>query len=908
MNKMSYPRTPLAHVSAVRHRTGRRLRSVAVAMLLSCGFALAQQGPIPGTPRPDTPQQGGGGGGGVGIGINIDLGSVFNAIKNATKKDTQNKDDQTKPPVLQKKAVTVSSGASGSYSIDWVVQYANNTGATLPKVTVTDGPIATIINPSLVPGLVPQQGWTGTTNANAPADNFALFSGTNVAPHGVMTATFPTPAPKSMSFSGGGDGYQPIPYTRAATPAGPRIYVMNHHQLPGGIVFKCFDVTIGTDCAGWSGGKALPLGNNSGKSSGTITNNNDYLISNGKLYYAAMAAAPSDGLGIGCYDLENDTECGYTKMDNRGPGVFINGPWQIGNELYVASYDGLLYCAKFTPGMPACQGSSYQISATTIKLNIEKGFSDNSFQGFARLAGKAIGSKLYLTSLKSGSKHTNCYDTITKNACWATTLPTKGTGVSSHVQGRGNYTNYIYYSTSLTPLALCSQIDLPTAGQYCVDLTSGANFAASPLAWAGLTPLAGLEIYNAGKTYFINFYDLPTTSAYCWNWATASSCTSAPNGKIALSPSGATENYGTNIDDTGCVWVYGNKGVLWNFDPSKIDASTGLAQACGSASGKGQITFQPLQYCSGPKPFHWTSVEVKGAALVNYDKFIVKVLDSNNNSALFTKDLKASGQLQTSITGIDAQTLSKPLKIEVEYTPKPGMGGSDKPYLEVRYNAPPIEFCFKSTHTCEQSKITNIVETPDPAKQGAYISVKVDVDKPQNCVIAPPPICGQPGQAPCPTCGTPTTPACTLCGQPGQPACDDTKCGQPGQAKCRDPFCIPGTLGCPIIGIGSGCLPGDPLCGTGRPPPKPICLTGDCGVEKSQQSTAQEYKEPKVACVRKVKPAEQPKPIAAPKPRPKPTVAATPPAPVDPNAPPKPKPKPRPKPAAKPAAADDDCE
>lgn len=125
------------------------------------------------------------------------------------------------------------------------------------------------------------------------------------------------------------------------------------------------------------------------------------------------------------------------------------------------------------------------------------------------------------------------------------------------------------------------------------------------------------------------------------------------------------------------------------------------------------------------------------------------------------------------------------------------------------------------------------------------------------------------------------------------------KCGQPGQPKCPDPICIPGTPGCPIIGI--GCAPGDPLC----KPTKPTCLTGDCP-DKPPQSIAEEYKAPKVTCVRKAKPVD--KPVTAAKPRPKPAVAAAPPAPVDPNAPPKPKPKPRPKPAAKTASPGDDCE
>lgn len=62
------------------------LWAISSAMVLFCASAFAQ-GPIqvvPGTPRVDQPSQGGGG---LGIGINIDLGSVFNAIKNAPVKN-----------------------------------------------------------------------------------------------------------------------------------------------------------------------------------------------------------------------------------------------------------------------------------------------------------------------------------------------------------------------------------------------------------------------------------------------------------------------------------------------------------------------------------------------------------------------------------------------------------------------------------------------------------------------------------------------------------------------------------------------------------------------------------------------------------------------------------------------------
>ncbi len=866
-----------------------RAAIAASALVLAFGTALAQ-GPVqgvPGTPRVDQPNQGGGGGG-VGIGINIDLGSVINIIRNATRRD-----DQTKPPVLQKKAVTVSSGSSGNYTIDWVVQYANNTGATLPKVTVTDGPIATIINPSLVPGLVPQQGWTGTTNGNVPVDNYALFSGTNIAPHGVMTATFPAPFAASMSLAGSGDGYQPIPYTRMAAPAGQRIYFMNHHWDPATkpLMFKCLDLGTGAACIGWALGKPLPAGDGSGNSSGTMGQSSEYTIDNGKLYYASQG---SSGIGIGCYNLETDTECGFTYFGTQTTGLHINGPWRVGNELYMADTDGAVYCASLGSSLSPCVGSNYKIPAANIKIHVTKpGF--NNYNG-GYLAGKVIANKVYITSIQSGTKYTNCFDSTTKIACWNTSAPTVGTApYNFFTAGSDNFnvSNFLYYDVSGSPVAICTMLKTPAA-QLCVDTVNGTAKSGLAVVLPGLVDFgAGLETYLAGKTYFVkSLYQFESREdAYCWNWATQAACTIAPLGKIANNPGGYVANYGSNSDDQGCVWVYGHAGKLWHFNTNSIDVTTGLAKPCGGGS-KFIKVFQPLQYCSGPKPFHWTSVEVKGALLANYDKFIVNILNSSN-VVLFTKDLKATGQLQANITGIDAQTLSQPLKIEIEYVPKPGMGASDQPYLEVRYNAPPIEFCFKSTHTCEQTKITNTVETPDPAKQGSYISVKVDVVKPRDCTVTPPPP---------PSCGTATTPAC--CGQPGQPVCPSPICGQPGQPRCPDPVCIPGTPGCPIIGI--GCTPGDPLCNPVRPPPpKPVCLTGDCA-PKAEQSTGQEFKEPKVACVRKAKPVEAP--VAAAKPRPKPAVAAAPPAPVDPNAPPKPKPKPRPKPAQpKPIAQDDDC-
>ena len=843
-----------------------RTAALPAALVLAASFAFAQQG--------EPARQGGG------AGLTFNFGGVLNALRNAANKNTSGQ-----PPVLQKRADAVGTPSGGNYTVNWVISYANTSTQTIANALVRDGPIATII-----PGSLQQPaGWSlGVTNAMPlPANNYAQWTAASVAPHGVMTATFPPPLPSSMSLAGSGDGYQPIPYTRLSAPAGQRIYFMNHHATPGTVLFKCLDVISGVACAGWGLGKKLPAGDNSSNSSGTMVNTSEYTIDNGKIYYASQG--PS-GIGIGCYNLETDMECGLANFGPKTAGLHINGPWRVGNELYVADTDGALYCASLSGSLPPCVGGNYKISAAAIKIYVDKpGFDNYNLGGY--LAGKVIANKVYITSIKSSTKYTNCFDSTTKLSCWTTNVPTVGSAPYSFSVGfdKYNVSNFLYYDVGGSAVAICTMRRSPAA-QLCVDTNNGAAKSGLVTVLPGLVNFgAGLETFLAGKTYFINSrnQDDYGADAYCWNWATPGACTTAPLGLIAKGPI-SPDNYGSNSDAEGCIWIYGDKNRLWHFNSNNIDATTGLAKPCGGGA-KFIKVFEPLQYCSGPKPFRWTSVEVKGAPLANYSKFIVKVLNSSNN-VLFTKDLKATGQLQADITGIDAQTIGMPLKIEIEYTPNPGMGASDQPYLEVRYDAPAPEFCFQSTHTCQQGKITNTVEAQDPFDPNKSVKAQAEVAQPQSC-----------GLPLCIACGTVNTPTCPPCGQAGQAPCPACDCVIPPPPP-PPPFCVPGTPGWPL------CLTcaNPPCVGTPPPPPNPVCLTGDCA-PKPPVSVGEEYKPPKVTCVRKAKVVEETKKPAASKPRLKPPVAAAPATPANVDAAPKPKPKPRPKPAVKKDAQDDDC-
>ena len=914
------------------HRTLRHAACLlAISGALSVAFGQIEQGPktTPGNTS----------GGGVGIGINIDIGTIFNAIKNLRKND-----EPPKPPVLQKKAVTVSSGSSGNYTIDWVVQYANNTGATLPSATVRDGPIATIIANSLQQPL----GWTGMTNASPPPiDNFAQWTGANIAPHGVMTASLGSTSPPNVTVAGSGDGYSPIPYSHSK---GLRVYLVNHHSNVGELNFKCVDTTTGLACAGWP--KQLPLGDGSGFTSTTQTPV-EYVISGGKLYYSANNDNATTGVsGIGCFDLELDVACGFKKLNDVMPdgNHLLQGPWKVGNEMYFTSYAGDLFCATLAVNLPACVGNAYKIPNSTIKI---KTAPSGAYGRGGRVAGVVVGDRLFITSkdgdLASSKKYTNCFNGANHadkhKVCWGL-APGTGSHSFASESDYGNVSNFVYFDPSGSPKAICTLFPFALPKQQCVNLLNG-NSITLPLVLPATKLGAGLETHIWPRTYFVaSLYQSRMFSnlggyqdnVWCWDWITSNYCQSSAT-SIAYTPGRtndlplgkqvSTQTYGSNVDDVGCIWVYGHDNILWNFDPSNVDPVSKKAMACGGGSGKTTKVFQPLQYCSGPKPFRWLNVEVKGAPLANYTKFVVKVLDSTSNAVLLTKDLLPSGPMKVDITSLDAQTISKPLKIEIEYTPKPGV--TDKPYLEVRYDAPPAEFCFKSKHTCEQKSISNVVETPDPTNPQKFISVKVDVPAPQDCKISPPPVCGQPGQPPCPTCGTPTTPPCPACGQAGQPPCPVcgtantpacNSCGMPGQPPC---VCIPGTPGCvppppppPVCAPGSigwpACLTcaNPPCSGTPKVMKDDVCLTPPCA-DKPPQSVSEEFKEPKTGCVRKAKPAPEavaaPKPKPVVKPKPKPAVTDAPAAFITAPQPSVAAPKPKPRPVAKPKPkVEDDCE
>lgn len=694
---------------------------VLMAAALASTAALAQiQQDIPKPPQESRPRGGGG------FGLSIDLGSVLNAIRNAV-------EQASLPPPLAKQATAVTPQPGGGYTIDWVVQYANTTNATQTGVTLVDGPIATIIPSSL------QQpaGWVGTTNATPPVDNWVKWTGNAPPLSGTMSAAFP--AMSAASFNPGaasGDGFRAIPYRRAGV---LRIYYFNHHiggAAPPNDVntakpFGCIDTATGNPCPGFP--KALPKGDGSGRPSAVSFYPEEYHLTGGLLFYAVTArGATGWDWGLGCYDLNNDVECGFYPLGSlpasHSGEAYVKGPWRVGSELYLIGADRRLYCMDAVNPSAFCSGLSsygtgYQLPAGAFPYP-----GPLHYWGPA-VFGEVAGSRLYLTtdsnpqsgwSAVAKQLRTFCFDAVAKSACagWTVAVRTV-TGVRT--------TSFHHFDAGMVPRHVC--VRLKGASQSCVDIASG-TVSSPPVVFPAFNSAEGFgsEVVVGARTYFPD-YHLGDQSVKCWDWGTQAAC--APTASYPAWTA-SPKNYAVNVDDQGCLWVLGdNANATWNFDPTK-PLTNGKATRCGGREGTFLQVFEPWRYCSGPKPFAWTAIEVTHASLSDFTKLILRVKDAGG-SLLLTYDALANGSLSASLAGIDPQTNGQPLRVEVEYAL--AATSTAQPELVAHYRASPLEFCFKSRHDCGQGPISNTVGVTEPAVLQLQ-PVTVHLPLPESCATS----------------------------------------------------------------------------------------------------------------------------------------------------------------------------
>lgn len=594
----------------------------------------------------------------------------------------------------------------------------------------------------------------------------------------------------SVATGGGGDGYVAIPFQ-------DRFYYMNHHLNPGSGRFVCHEKdAASTSCASFGGTQILPnqtywipLPDGDPAPAGTPAQqlvssaadaNEEYaIIGNRFLYYpvtrynqnAYAQNTPALDWGVGCFDMVNNSECGFQQLSaNSNNGSYqtaVEGPFAIGNNLYLLDLESVVHCVTANPtsgAMSPCAGTSSLDLYSNTQTLLPRFNSDYAGNGvFGRIGGEVVGDQFFLTIIFRPGRDTPagsqvltggttkivvCIDTVgttTMMPCssWS------GVGYSQDFQTfesrYSNISNYLYYDNSMNPIAICNR---RSNQQSCVRLANGLddNSLADITNGFNVTHGIGREVVYGTKSFFP---DWARATLYCFDWSTGSPCGSPfpmnTNGTPLASfyPS----DYTLNIDEGNCIWALGDNNQLYS-----LSAVTSTAP-CNS----GFVTNMAAVEC---ELADWHQLNVSNIVASDYQYLIVEVLDNTgtwqsydllanssvnlqggNYSGLTQLDYKVTAQFSA---GTNSFTSSAPvLTISADETPCAaggGDGGSIVKVCKVAGDGVDIgtPFTFGSTWgDTSQAQQSNMVTTTVPAGPGpgGYCAIALTGLDPNDEVI-----------------------------------------------------------------------------------------------------------------------------------------------------------------------------
>jgi hypothetical protein len=377
----------------------------------------------------------------------------------------------------------------------------------------------------------------------------------------------------SVTSSTGGDGYTPI--IRVMNSGDTRIFNIYHHQKPSGtgtpnFSINCVLQSTSTICPGYPKYFSSTAGSsNTGPDDISTSFYPHYATAGSKVYYAAQRASDN---GIGCFDMELGTNCGYTALgslaistNNLRPAV-TDGVEQVGTKAYVFGKDMRAYCYDMGT-QAACVGQPYVISPSDATLPAYDGQD-------IRVPRQVIGTNIYLAvNYYSQSTPANarltCFDTLTNTRCagWAggVSLPNTDTTHSGTTEGISSV--FASYDTTGMANAVCTAGYGPY-GASCWSLTSGVSAVTPTGLMSGLPASSAREETRLGnKTYFA-FYQPSGGYAFCYDFTAQAQCAGFTNPHFwATVNGGNTRDYGYAYSDAGCFFATGDAGVLWSFDP-----------------------------------------------------------------------------------------------------------------------------------------------------------------------------------------------------------------------------------------------------------------------------------------------------------------------------------------------------
>ena len=630
------------------------------------------------------------------------------------------------PSVLAKSAQDVThpgaSPASHGDTLNWVLSYADNAGASPAPATITD-PIGGAGNTqTYVPGsLRVPPGWTtsystdgstfgtsdpGTATVAVRATNStARQGGTNLG-NLLLAPVQPT------ATSTGGDGYTPIIYR--ADNGDVEAWNIYHHLNAGAPKVVCSDLATATKCAGGSWPAPLnttpgPLGAEGPDNVGSTLTPQYVQDPNrpGVVYYAAITPA---SVGVGCLDMGARANCGYVPLESIANGT-LSGFVAQGGDIYGVGADGRVLCMTIASQAP-CASEPY---AAVVPGN-RVGAAGN-FEGSLAVAG----GKVFMSS-SSTQPALGCFDPATTSACagWPSAKPVGPAGV-------GTFSAYPDYNQAGTDIGACSTTSGAVVSTcYAIDGSS----VAAPTVFSAVNGQSVFSTETARapggdlKSYTGAWSAANNGFTVCYDWTTAAACAGFPLPDAHPTVNGgATRDYGYSYDPTTrCLFGLGDAGVLFSLDPT-----TGSTPCIHSGAS---VTLSPSTfYCDGgANHVHgYTNATLEGINLADVDlsSSTVDVTDPGG-AEIASPAFAADGSID--LSGISVvQHPSITVSVHLVLLNSNDFTGGNQPHVVVSFAGDAPQVCLQTTvaPTCTASAVTDTANGADAT--GTFTSNPVTV-------------------------------------------------------------------------------------------------------------------------------------------------------------------------------------
>lgn len=470
--------------------------------------------------------------------------------------------------------------------------------------------------------------WTTTE----PADN-TLVSSIKFR-YDPVTSTLQPPPATSVNFSGGGDGYEVIPFRG-------KLYVVNHHI--GGNYIKCFDAVTAQICDGWQGGNHATDGSKTSNQPVHYLNR-----SNGKLYYPV---ANNRDLGFDCFDLINETGCGFTAFDIGGGGyASIVGMGVVNNRLYAVSRGGTVGCID---------GLTGQLCSLTRPGN----YTLPNYQGGTTGSG-AVADNFLFTLDNAGSVALHCFDDAKVAPCsgsWPVAAYEMGPRILTNPNGS--------FKAACTQYGQCFTA---TGAAYTPVGNETGMHDNNPTMWS----------YTRGITYQRKVFSWNGDIVDCHDLNTGSQCAGFP-----YTGTNGLHNYTIIADPErpDCLWTNSDYGTARSFN-----ALTG-GQCLGSGGTPVTLRAKPgtaYQCQPGGANPTWKAVVLSAPAS---GTVTAKIYNDATGTLIDTRTF-ATGTKSLSISDI-SYAAHPELKVDLTL----GTSGNGQTVsADILWDGPPPQFCAQT--------------------------------------------------------------------------------------------------------------------------------------------------------------------------------------------------------------------